>query len=821
MDILKESMVSQNEYEEPEKLEKMYTLKISKEFLIIINKKKREDFLIIERENGKTNFLKKEKLKNYEMNISKDFWGVFGMAKFFDLKFLIMISHIKRKIKFQKDLILKIGSIKFILINKNNKLNSNLLVKAQEYLKKLKNISKMGFYFSYNYPLQNKYSPKKNFNKKNKFIWNYKGLLKLTKNAKRLNFFTFVIQGYIKSINHKLFTFLLISRRSSLMGGTRYNSRGTNVEGYTANFVESEQILFLKDKVFSFIQIRGSVPFFWNQKGLVPNIVIDQNDRINKGIMKSHLLKIFKDYEVDKIFLFNLLGARGQEETLTNKFEELYKDLENYDFLKVERNLNAVSEVEDYIVNSEFEIINKEFSEGDVIDKKEFEKTSIDDFLENLYKKLIKEYLTSETNKTQIEYLQVDFHAITKETDFSAMDQHLTKLYKENNTYTIYQNQEKLKDQKSIIRSNCLDCLDRTNAIQTKISFLIFLSQLQSENLISKIFKNHKSIKPLKLLETENSLIKNFREIWANNADAISIIYAGTGSTTSSATRKGSKSGLTSFLDHGFKSISRLYLNIFDDGFKQNIIDSFLYKKEFPFCFKKRRFLDNMSFEVFNVVFKNEDFFNEDFIDEICNVKSDIIFVSIFWQNFRVEDLKKNKIRIKQKLPKDYIIEFHVIDQEYEFFLIKKNKKFKKVQLYNIKDIHYMTFSDVKIKELELIIENISFKFYSINSKNIIKENIKLKIKELFYDKLNHLNDFVFLIGNFNIEKKFESFLKPYSLFFCSNNLYNPILGFISKQFKHNLDVKTPIENLEISQASFFFKKLFFELHFNQKKNSN
>ena len=66
--------------------------------------------------------------------------------------------------------------------------------------------------------------------------------------------------------------------------------------------------------------------------------------------------------------------------------------------------------------------------------------------------------------------------------------------------------------------------------------------------------------------------------LWGNNGDAISFIYAGTGATTSSVTKKGDKSSFKSYFDHGFKTISRLYLNNFDDDFKQKVIDLILRK---------------------------------------------------------------------------------------------------------------------------------------------------------------------------------------------------------------------------------------------------
>lgn len=61
--------------------------------------------------------------------------------------------------------------------------------------------------------------------------------------------------------------------------------------------------------------------------------------------------------------------------------------------------------------------------------------------------------------------------------------------------------------------------------------------------------------------------------MWANNGDAISLVYAGTGATTSSVTRKGDKSNFTSALDHGLKTITRFYINNFQDDYNQEIIN--------------------------------------------------------------------------------------------------------------------------------------------------------------------------------------------------------------------------------------------------------
>ena len=89
-----------------------------------------------------------------------------------------------------------------------------------------------------------------------------------------------IVHGYIEQKNFtdggNKFSIMVIARRSRHYAGTRYLRRGINNEGYVANFVEIEQIVErhssgLKNKqpmISSFVQIRGSIPFFWSQ---IPN----------------------------------------------------------------------------------------------------------------------------------------------------------------------------------------------------------------------------------------------------------------------------------------------------------------------------------------------------------------------------------------------------------------------------------------------------------------------------------------------------------------------------------------------------------------------
>src|SRR5271170_904312 len=69
-----------------------------------------------------------------------------------------------------------------------------------------------------------------------------------------------------RTISSRSSTLTVISRLSSRRAGTRFNSRGIDDDGHVANFVETETILWNPSGMaFSYAQVRGSVPIFWEQ----------------------------------------------------------------------------------------------------------------------------------------------------------------------------------------------------------------------------------------------------------------------------------------------------------------------------------------------------------------------------------------------------------------------------------------------------------------------------------------------------------------------------------------------------------------------------
>lgn len=85
--------------------------------------------------------------------------------------------------------------------------------------------------------------------------------------------------------------------------------------------------------------------------------------------------------------------------------------------------------------------------------------------------------------------------------------------------------------QKGVFRTNCLDCLDRTNYIQSRVGLRTvkhFIERFSREEI-------HSLCKEKRLLDLPVNdlypLLRGFNELWADNGDAISLLYTGIGST--------------------------------------------------------------------------------------------------------------------------------------------------------------------------------------------------------------------------------------------------------------------------------------------------
>ncbi|GLH05859.1 Phosphatidylinositide phosphatase SAC1 [Gryllus bimaculatus] len=114
--------------------------------------------------------------------------------------------------------------------------------------------------------------------------------------------------------------------------------------------------------------------------------------------------------------------------------------------------------------------------------------------------------------------------------------------------------------QKGIFRVNCIDCLDRTNVVQTALAKAVMEIQFTKLGLIPP-----EGVIPSNIRNT-------FQLLWANNGDIISKQYAGTNALKGDYTRTGERK-FTGMMKDSMNSANRYLCGHFVDSYRQAGID--------------------------------------------------------------------------------------------------------------------------------------------------------------------------------------------------------------------------------------------------------
>ncbi|KAI0822863.1 SacI homology domain-containing protein [Trametes gibbosa] len=127
--------------------------------------------------------------------------------------------------------------------------------------------------------------------------------------------------------------YIIISRRSRDRAGLRYQRRGIDDDANVANFVETETVMRVEREgitnVFCHVQIRGSIPLFWNQQGMAlkpaPQLNPERTHDQNLRAIQQHLSKITSAY--GPLTIVNLAEQHGKEGQVTTAYGDCVKEL--------------------------------------------------------------------------------------------------------------------------------------------------------------------------------------------------------------------------------------------------------------------------------------------------------------------------------------------------------------------------------------------------------------------------------------------------------------------------------------------------------------
>ncbi|KAG0325403.1 hypothetical protein BGZ99_000650 [Dissophora globulifera] len=461
-------------------------------------------------------------------------YGVLGFIRLLAGEYIVVITERTKIGRIGEHDIYKIKDYKVLPLSGNSvALSDSQVGEESSYLSLLHSHLKSGeFHYSYTYDFTHTLQRQAELKNKSqsiwqradeRFFWNKRLQSKLIQHSEReqdlSNFILPVVNGFaeIKSaeINRKPFTFALISRRSRHRAGTRYFSRGVDAQGNVSNFNETEQIVIADAGLdgsasalpggqiyLSHVQTRGSIPIYWTQ--------------IN-NVKYTPKLKIFENPETENSF---------------RRHFEIQKQF--------------------YGPQLVINLINKKGYEGPMSDA--FQK-----HIDTL-------------NDKDVKYLHFDFHHECSKMRWHRVSLLLDHFQEELVAQGYFKSQfakngaEKVeRKQTSVVRSNCMDCLDRTNVVQSVVSRWVLNRQLREIGILGadEQFEKFEQFEFL------------FRNVWADNADVVSCAYSGTGALKTDFTRTGNRTKAGAWQDFKNGAV-RYFKNNFMDGNRQDAYDLFL-----------------------------------------------------------------------------------------------------------------------------------------------------------------------------------------------------------------------------------------------------
>ncbi|KAJ3500497.1 hypothetical protein NLJ89_g9770 [Agrocybe chaxingu] len=313
--------------------------------------------------------------------------------------------------------------------------------------------------------------------------------------------------------------YVIVSRRSRYRPGLRYQRRGIDDEAHVANFVETETIMRV-------------------EASSLASYLLSSSDSVT--IQREKKENIFAYVQIrGSIPLFWTQLGYGLKPPPVLAPDRT--PLQNLDTLK--RHFQKTIPV--YGPHTVVNLAEQQGKEG-------------------IITQAYREYM-HELNMKDAQYCEYDFHTETKGMKYeniSSLIETMERTFESQGYFWVSDNVV-FSQQKGVFRVNCIDCLDRTNVVQSAFARYVLTKQLGAVALLNPSNPSR--------ADADSA----FNDVWANNGDAISRAYAGTSALKGDFTRTG-KRDLSGMLNDGVNSLARMYTSTFSDWFCQAVIDFML-----------------------------------------------------------------------------------------------------------------------------------------------------------------------------------------------------------------------------------------------------
>ncbi|XP_030850291.1 polyphosphoinositide phosphatase isoform X2 [Strongylocentrotus purpuratus] len=489
-------------------------------------------------------------MAGWSRNVSA--FGIAGFVRFLEGYYIILITKRKKVAIIGGHTIYKIEDTSMVHIPHDNFRKQH--PDEARYLKMFQNVDlSSNFYFSYSYDLthslQHNLSAYQNkgevgnprvvpIHTKPKFAWNHY-LWNRFQDQVHPCWAIHVIHGFVGQCNICVFgrpvLMTLVARRSAHYAGTRFLKRGANSEGGVANEVETEQIVheaslseLKRGRFASYVQHRGSVPALWSQDitTMVPKppINIDMADPF-AHLAGRHVNDLFSRFG-SPVIVVNLVKKREKRKRESHLTEALSASLSYLNqFLPPKHQVQYIHlDMARYTKNKNADVMSK----LEKIASRSVEKTGI--FLSG--------------------------HAIHP--SIPVREGARTDIPQEGTCEQVFIRQM------GVVRTNCVDCLDRTNTAQFVTGKYALGHQLYSLGVVAD-----------PELEFDSDVVRMLEDLYEDMGDTLALQYGGSQLVHSISTYR-KIAPWTSHSRDIKQTLSRYYSNAFSDNDKQSAINLFL-----------------------------------------------------------------------------------------------------------------------------------------------------------------------------------------------------------------------------------------------------
>uniref|UniRef100_A0AAY5KIY4 SAC domain-containing protein n=1 Tax=Esox lucius TaxID=8010 RepID=A0AAY5KIY4_ESOLU len=369
-----------------------------------------------------------------------------------------------------------------------------------------------------------------------KYVWNSK-LLERVKDIVHPDWLMYIIHGFCGQSKLLIYGrpvhITLIARRSSKFAGTRFLKRGANCEGNVANEVETEQIIhdasvmsFAAGSYSSYVQVRGSVPLYWSQD--ISTMMPKPPIRLDQADPYAHVAALHFDQMLQRfgspIIILNLVKKREKR-----KHEKILSE----ELLPAVNNLNQFLPPEHWI----------DYIAWDMARYTKIKLCNVLDRLSMIAENVVK--------RTGFFINRSDFYCHTLRPDerWGDLGGSLTSSG---------------RVQTGVLRTNCVDCLDRTNTAQFMVGKCALAYQLYALGMIDK-----------PKLQFDTDCVRLFEELYEDHGDTLSLQYGGSQLVHRVKTYR----KIAPWTQHSkdiMQTLSRYYSNAFSDADRQDAINLFL-----------------------------------------------------------------------------------------------------------------------------------------------------------------------------------------------------------------------------------------------------